>query len=293
MPTIKSFSVGLGDMFYIRHGTDNFSTIDCCLSDDNQERILSEIAAQSYGKGVTRFISTHPDQDHISGIELLDEEMPIRNFYVVKNQATKPIITDSFRRYCELRDSDKAFYLSAGCRRRWMNQEDDERGSSGLNILWPNLANVDFKQALIKARDGVSYNNMSLVCRYQLNNGGSALWLGDLETEFMENISGEIDLYPTDVVFAAHHGRKSGKIPNSWLDILKPKVIVLGEAPSRDLNYYSGYNTLTQNRCGDITMEFSTGQIDFYVSEYGYGRRRWLKDYGVSQYSYYIGSLDV
>jgi len=33
MSEIKSFSVGEGDMFYIRHNTDNFTTIDCCLSD--------------------------------------------------------------------------------------------------------------------------------------------------------------------------------------------------------------------------------------------------------------------
>ena len=28
MSKIKSFSVGNGDMFYIRHNTDNFTTID-------------------------------------------------------------------------------------------------------------------------------------------------------------------------------------------------------------------------------------------------------------------------
>ena len=31
MSTVKSFSVGEGDMFYINHNSDNFTTIDCCL----------------------------------------------------------------------------------------------------------------------------------------------------------------------------------------------------------------------------------------------------------------------
>jgi len=67
MSTIKSFAVGNGDMFYIEHGSDSFTIIDCCLSDDNQDGILAEIAALSGQKGVTRVISTHPDDDHICG----------------------------------------------------------------------------------------------------------------------------------------------------------------------------------------------------------------------------------
>ncbi len=34
MSLVKSFAVGNGDMFYIRHNSDSFSIIDCCLSDD-------------------------------------------------------------------------------------------------------------------------------------------------------------------------------------------------------------------------------------------------------------------
>lgn len=43
MSIIKSFSVGNGDMFYIKHNSDNFSIIDCCLTDDNKEDIVNEI----------------------------------------------------------------------------------------------------------------------------------------------------------------------------------------------------------------------------------------------------------
>jgi len=41
MSKVKSFSVGDGDMFYIKHGSDNFTTIDCCLSDDNKKKSLT------------------------------------------------------------------------------------------------------------------------------------------------------------------------------------------------------------------------------------------------------------
>lgn len=42
MSKIKSFSVGDGDMFYIKHNSDNFTTIDCCLTDDNKKDIVDE-----------------------------------------------------------------------------------------------------------------------------------------------------------------------------------------------------------------------------------------------------------
>jgi hypothetical protein len=64
------------------------------------------------------------------------------------------------------------------------------------------------------------------------------MWLGDLETEFMEEIVAHVSLQHTTVVFAAHHGRQSGRIPHSWLDKLSPKIIVIGEAPSRNIEYY-------------------------------------------------------
>lgn len=293
MAIIKSFSVGNGDTYYIKHGSDNFTIIDCCLGDDNKDEIISEIKSESKNKGIVRFISTHPDEDHIQGIKDLDDEISIVNFYVVKNEATKPDVTESFDHYCKLRDGDHAYYVFKGCKRRWMNDSDEERGSSGINILWPDRKNEHFKAALQDAKDGKVFNNMSLVARYKLNDGVSAMWLGDLETQFMEDILDDIELQKTDIVFAAHHGRKSGKIPDSWLDVLEPEIVVIGEAPSRDLEYYTGYNTLTQNKCGDISMDCDVGKVHFYVSKSDYGKRDWLDYENESAFDNYIGTLNL
>ena len=43
MSKVKSFSVGNGDMFYIRHNSDNFTTIDSCLTDDVKDDILDDV----------------------------------------------------------------------------------------------------------------------------------------------------------------------------------------------------------------------------------------------------------
>ena len=49
-------------MFSIRHNSDNCTIVDCSIS-DNKDWILKEIDKQRKGKNITRFISTHPDQD--------------------------------------------------------------------------------------------------------------------------------------------------------------------------------------------------------------------------------------
>lgn len=293
MSIVKSFAVGNGDMFYIQHNTDNFTIIDCNFNTETASERIDELKRLSRGKGITRFISTHPDQDHIGGIELLDAEMPIANFYVVKNQATKSEETDSFKHYCKLRDdSSKAFYVYKGCSRKWMNLTDDERGSSGVNILWPDINNADFKDALQMCNEGASPNNISAVVRYAVEGGATVLWLGDLETEFMEKITDHIVLEKTTIVFASHHGRDSGKIPDSWLEKLDPQIIVIGEAPSRHLHYYTGYKTITQNRAGDITMELVENKVHFYVSNETY-KRSDLKNEGADTFPNYIGSIEV
>lgn len=37
MSVVKSYAVGSGDMFYIRHNTDNFTIIDCDLCAENAD----------------------------------------------------------------------------------------------------------------------------------------------------------------------------------------------------------------------------------------------------------------
>lgn len=290
MSIIKSFSVGDGDMFYINHNSDNFSIIDCCLDEASQEAIVTELKRESKDKGIKRFISTHPDEDHIQGIEYLDKKMPIANFYCVSNEASKDEDTTSFKHYCSLRDGDKAYHVYMGCQRKWMNLSDEVRGVSGITILWPDPNNADYKRELKNAKDGVSFNNISLIARYQLEDGVRVQWHGDLETAFMESIEKSVALSRTDIVFAPHHGRTSGKIPNSWLDKLKPKIIILGEAPSRHLHYYSGYNTISQNRAGAITFDCVEGKVHIYVSNSDY-TVSFLENERQNKFANYIGTL--
>jgi len=291
---VKSLAVGNGDMFYIRHGADSFSVIDCCLPDDREDEILNEIETQHANKTIRRFISTHPDQDHISGLASFDDRFPIVNFYAVKNGATKSEETEDFRRYKSLRDdSKKAYYLKEGCQRKWLNESDGARRSAGINILWPILTNEDFKAALEQAEDGGSPNNTSPIIRYSLNGGASVLWMGDLETDFMEAVEDDVTLQPSHILFAPHHGRKSGRVPKSWLDKIDPTIIVVGQAPSSDLTYYDKWDTITQNSAGDIVFECLSGKTHVFVSSSTYAVDFLTEESGVDNRHgcYYIGTF--
>jgi len=267
MSVIKSFAVGEGDMFYIEHNSPSFTIIDCCLDNGNEDAILKELSALSGQKEIIRFISTHPDDDHLCGLELLEKKLGgIVNFYCVRNRVTKPDETVSFNKYIQLRDSDKAFFISKGCKRKWMNEESPERAQSGIHILWPNPDNQHFKEALTAAEDDGSPNNISAVIQYSVEKGVTALWMGDLETGLMENVEAELNVPKVDILFAPHHGRESGRIPDSLLTKMVPKIIVVGEAPSEHLHYYPGYDTITQNSAGDVVFECETGKIHVFTS---------------------------
>lgn len=296
MSIVKCISVGNGDMFYIKHDNDNFTTIDCSLSDDNKEDIVDELKKESKNKNVTRFISTHPDEDHIQRLNYLDDEKPIVNFYCVANEATKSDETDGFKRYKKLRDSDKAYNVYKGCSRKWMNESGDGRSSAGINFQWPITSNSDYKEALEKAKNGESPNNISPIFTYGLNNSGNFIWMGDLENDFMNKIRNTITLPSVDILFAPHHGRKSGKVPKEMMDEMNPKIVIMGEAPSANLDYagYDNYNKITQNSAGDIVFDCVEGKIHIYVSNENYSVSFLINENLSDKYDcYYLGTQKV
>lgn len=298
MSIIKNFSVGNGDCFYIKHESSNFTIIDCYNNDDEKfTSIINEIIQEKKGKDIVRFISTHPDEDHIKGFETLFGKINIPNFYCVKNRATQSDPSSDFKYYCSLRDGESAFYIYKGCKRCWFNLDGEEKGygSSGLHVLWPNQENYEFKEALRIAANGGDANNISPILQYSLESGVTALWFGDMEKVFLNKVHEQIE-WPkhTDILFAPHHGRDSGKIPEPILRKINPKVIIIGEADSTYLNYYKGWNTITQNSAGDMIFECETGGVHIFVSnqDYQYNYDNLYTTYVSSRLGYkYIGTL--
>lgn len=300
MSKIKSFSVQTGDMFYIEHETDSLTIIDCNIVSEKEDTILNELKSIQKTKSVTRFISTHPDEDHIHGIELVDKNLNINNFYCVENKINKKNGSASFQRYCELRDGKHHFYLCEGVERPYLNKSGKTNNgkminSSNISILWPKTNQEDFKKALEEAERDNKYNNICPIIKFSADNGASFLWFGDLEKSFMNKIENELCklLTHVDIVFAPHHGRQTGAIPGSILERLSPKVIVIGEASSNELDYYSNYNHINQNSLKDILFVTSSDGIDIYaLNKHNYDFLRDLKKFDTGGLKY-IGTVNM
>ena len=59
----------------------------------------------------------------------------------------------------------------------------------------------------------------------------------------------------------------AAKVPEERLKKkLSPKVVVIGEARSDDLNYYKGCNRILQNIAKDITFHCRSGRMDVFTS---------------------------
>ena len=177
--------------------------------------------------------------------------------------------SEDFDKYCELREKENTCDISLGCIRCWLNDECGTRKSSGISFLWPDISNEYYVDELNKIECGKvdSPNNISPVIKYSLKNGVTVLWFGDMESDFLENVKDEINFTEVDVIFAPHHGRKTGKIPKDILDKIQPKLVIIGEAESEYLDYYENYNTITQNSAKNIVFECRSGEVDIFTSE--------------------------
>lgn len=139
----------------------------------------------------------------------------------------------------------------------------------------------------------MSPNNISPIVKYSLNEGVTILWMGDLEADFMEKIKDKVTIDAADIFFAPHHDRDTGKVPGDWLKSIDPKMVIIGEAPSEYLNYYEGYNTVTQNSAGNIILECVSGKTHIYVSNTNYSVD-FLDDENMKDtYGKYIGTLNL
>lgn len=274
MSEIKSYSFPdgeiRGDMFFIKHNNDTFSLIDCYLKPEGttngrMDEILTEVQRESRGR-ICRFISTHPDQDHIAGLEKLDAVWPITNFYSVPNAMPEESGNESLSKYIELRSSEHNFSINRDIKRAWLNDSAEGRNGGGINFLWPLLENDKFKEAQAAILNGGKVNNICPIFTYSLQNGATVMWMGDLETEmqqaFYEQYQGGIP--HVDILFQPHHGRKSGSVPDKLLDALDPSLIIIGNAPAEHIDYGDARHTITQNTSGDLVFVLEAGKVHVY-----------------------------
>jgi competence protein ComEC len=306
MSTVHFLNVGKGDCTLIQHNSGRCSLIDICKGNyvpppgprtlnEMINASLDEAAAKVKGnfgmskkptnpisylaglgiKSIFRFIPTHPDMDHLDGFDALMDQFSVSNFWDSGVRREKP----EFNEGCEYKEEDWERYVSvrdgnengvtivtprAGSVFKYANRtEDGKGGADGLYILAPDQVLVDAAN-----KDG-DLNDGSYVLLYR-SGGGRILIPGDAHDDTWDYIikNHKDDVADCSVLFAPHHGRKSGR-RFDFLDVVKPKITFFGCASSGHLAYQAwsnrGLRVITNNQAGNIVLGCQDRKIDIYV----------------------------
>jgi competence protein ComEC len=239
---------------------------------------------QSFGvNSIFRFILTHPDMDHMGGIEDFFSIYCPLNFWDTDNceekdfEGTGPYNENDWKFYKKLRDnpttnSPKRLTLLAGARGQYYNQnEDGSNGGDGLFVLAPT------NELISDANATSDFNSASYVILYQ-SEGGKILFCGDSHDKTWEYILDNHmdDVTNIDLLIAPHHGRASDR-SYKFLDITKPTLTFFGNAASEDLAYDAwknrGLPIVTNNQANCMIVDCNVNPMRLYVTNEKYAQK--------------------
>jgi beta-lactamase superfamily II metal-dependent hydrolase len=224
---------------------------------------------------IWRFISTHPDMDHLDGFQALMNTCPANNFWHTGAKKTKPdfegspFIEADWDTYVDVRDGKRAGTISLektdGAEFPFANKGDPNDQGDCLDIASPSPGLV------AEADTCEEYNDSSYIIVYRMQ-GGKIVICGDAEDGAFNHA---IEKYPAlmkDVAFllAPHHGRDSGR-DYAFLDYMNPRFSLLGCAPHqhhRTTSWSSrGLAYCKQNQCGNMVLTTAAdgNSIDVYI----------------------------
>lgn len=328
MPQIHFLNVGNGDCTWIKHANGANSVIDVCLAKSNplskaQDAVAEMFSAstnavkgnfnqaaspenpieylQQFGvNSIFRFILSHPDMDHMDGMQDFFNTFSPANFWDTTNNKPKP----DFNKPCRYSESDWNFYQSirkntsnpkclhlyAGAKGQYYNQGDDTRSGNGLSILAPTPSLVT------DANSCGEYNDCSYVILYSYKKF-KVLFCGDACNNTLNHLlkNHRSDISNIDLLIAPHHGRK-GNIDFSFLDVMKPQLTFFGNANSEHLAYNEwsrrGLEKITSNQAGTLIADFIDESMNVYAKN-----ETFAKKYNVNTFkenaldAWYLGSL--
>ena len=215
------------------------------------------------GQSIFRYIQTHPDLDHMSGLFRFfwQEEVPFTNFWDTNHTKTfekedfnnSPFDYTDWLVYTLLRNGHGVNDSSVITHNKHRGQTGDFWTPDNIQILSPTQTLVDTCNT-----KGES-NDLSYVLR--ISHGGRSVILpGDAEKKSWDSIvnhygPGEIDC---DILKAPHHGRYSGYHEQA-VNEMAPELVIcsVGKKPSTDASSeYAkhGAKVLSTRYHGTISM---------------------------------------
>ncbi len=269
-------NVGKGNCTIIESPSKRLSMIDIDNSKiTDEERKLTDpvefFPNRFKDRELFRFILTHPDCDHLSGLNGLASKVQIGNFWDTNHNKTisddswdkSPYDKRDWDRYLTFRNSKAnplclQLYRNATSECCWV--ED------GITILSPTEELVK-KSNDAPENDEQKYHHLSYVLRLDYK-GKRFLFGGDASPDAWENIlkAYGAEGLKADVFLAPHHGSKNN-IHEKAFEAVAPDYVVVSVAEGVEYDYafYSklGKYVLSTKYYGNITFEVNDeGKIE-------------------------------
>lgn len=238
--TLHFLSVGHGDCTIVEFPSGRLMVADINRASQgpgtNSKKFTDPVAflaTQYKGRGIFRYIQTHPDMDHMSGLRDLVDAVPITNFWdidhtkrISKNSwANSPYDQRDWKAYRELQKRRHGLLheLAKATGEFWT---DDK-----ITVLGPTAEMLEVCNEVHE-----SWNNASYVLRVD-HAGWSTILPGDAEEPEWESL---IDTHgkaalKCGILKAAHHGRRTGFHADA-VAAMSPKVVIcsVGAHPATD-----------------------------------------------------------
>lgn len=226
-------------------------------------------------KKIFRFILSHPDMDHMDGLDVLFDTVTVWNYWDTGVRREKPPFGEGSP-YKE-EDWDRYAHIIAGKEEglttltkhegATFELANEPNGGDGLHILAPN-------RSLIDAVDDET-NDASYVVLYR-SIGGKILFPGDAHDRTWKHICNKhaASVKNCSILVAPHHGRDSD-MDFGFLDVINPKLVLMGCAKSKDLAYdkYRNYSRISNNQAGNIVAEIDGKGMDVFVENEKYAAK--------------------
>lgn len=213
--------------------------------------------------GIFRYIQTHPDMDHMSGLHrfFVQEGIELQNMWDTSHSKTfTESDFDSYRfdyadwqTYQLLRSGTQPDGQDLKVLRNLQGESRDYWDQDGIEVLAPNSDLAAY------ANETENWNNHSYVLKVS-HAGRSVILPGDAEKPVWDAIEahGAAGVLECDVLKASHHGRESG-YSESAVDAMAPSHVIcsVGKKPSTDAsNEYAshGAQVLSTRFHGTITV---------------------------------------
>ena len=303
MPKVHFLNVSEGDCSIIEHTSKHLTMIDVCNAKPvntyeeaynkvyaaaekgvsgnfNQKRYPVNPIAYMRERGLSdifRFILTHPDMDHMDGLEALFREFSPANFWDTDNTNEKDFSEGGrfskrdWEFYKSLRGGNpqqnpKRLTLFSGSVGQYYNRnETNQVGGDGLTVLAPT------KELVTQANACEDHNDCSYVLLYRTSGNRRVLFAGDSHDSTWDHIlsNHEADVRDVDVLIAPHHGRDSER-SYDFLDVVNPVLTLFGNARSEHLAYsawsYRSLPIITNNQAGSILIDLEGVSVAVYVT---------------------------